>query len=126
MANHSNWSDDKIVHVSAFPIIGKELVVQTTHGEIMKGIKSCKLNSKELLKQMSNKIYREVIDENMDTLATLIKAKNEQAIKRWGEICTDVVILYCIRFVLHNKEIPISENHTRLPCFTKSLKKAKL
>ena len=43
------------------------------------------------------------MSENLETLATLIKADNEQAIKRWGKICTDVMVLHCIRFVLHNK-----------------------
>lgn len=102
--------DDTFVYVNAFGLLGKPVLVKTTHGEITKHIQETHDMHKEELICISNKIFREMIDVNVDTLVEQMKAGNQYALHKWDNFCADVLILHVCRFTLYGKPIPITHD----------------
>jgi len=107
------------IYVSAFPLLGKPVMVKTTHKEIMRFTIMNEKEDKELLKKMSNRIYRNLLDINVHKVVKDMKAGNKQALQEWDDFCADVLILYTIRLVLYDRPIPISHVNEDIPSMGK-------
>ena len=73
----------------------------------MDNIQTLRTLNKEKLTFVSNKAYRRLLSINDDKLAEQVAAGNETALDEWDDMCADILHLHAIRFVLHNKPIPI-------------------
>ena len=107
------------IYVSAFPLLGKLVMVKTTHKEIMRFTIMNEKEDKELLKRMSNRIYQNLLDFNEHKVVKDMKAGNKQALQEWDDFCADVLILYTIRLVLYDRPIPISPVNEDIPSMGK-------
>ena len=102
--------DNTFVYVSAYGLLGKPVIVKTTHGELMDYIQHTQAKDKEELIFLSNKIFRELIDINVDKLVEQMSAGDKDALDKWDNFCADVLILHACRFTLHGKPIPITHD----------------
>jgi len=111
-------SDDDFVYVDA-SVLGKNVCVKTTHKEIKDAIIRNKSREKDDLKNISNKIYREIQNINADKLVKEMESGREKAFKEWDDLCADILIILTIHFVLYNREIPICDMKVDLPALGK-------
>ena len=99
--NHEAFEDSMLIYVDMFEVLGKQVCVETTHGEVMDMLKM----SKTTAEHVYTKIYREIIDFNDDAVAKEISEGVPGAMQKWSDFCSDCVIMLCARQVATGKGI---------------------
>ena len=110
-------SDDKLVLVNGTAGIGVAITVPVTAKEIRRNIQRMKADTRERLKAESNRIVREALQ--VRSVEEFQRAAEEEmrsgdgdgvgpARQEWEHYCGNVVVLYCLRWVLDGRPIPVS------------------
>lgn len=102
-----DFSDDQTLYVDAFALTGKSVAVGTTNKTILDCLNSLENDSKEELREIYRSIYKAIIDFDDDKVVERIRKGDVKAKKEWQNFCDDVVLGYCVRLMLHQKEIPV-------------------
>lgn len=91
--------DDGALRVEAFPLVRKPVVVDTTKAELRRLVQRMTADRGNL-KAVSNRAFRRLAGETTPEEASGIE---------WESFCGDVLVLYCARYVLDGRGIPVRQ-----------------
>ncbi len=93
------------IYINAFPLFGKNIIIQTTNKYIIENITYLKNYPIVHLQELYSKLYSNTIDINH--LIIIKNIKSDKFKNKWKNLCEDILKAYLIRFILTNKYIPI-------------------
>ena len=93
-------------YVQAFPLLGKNAIVRTTHEEIADQIDTCRREMAIFGRDKLHCIYRHIYKVAIDYQIQVVDDSEEKK-KNWQNFCDDVVLLCVLRLVLFGKLIPV-------------------
>ena len=87
----------KDIYIDAFPLYGKCVLVKTTNQEVIDVINVAQKYTSTVLEQIYRDTYKSLIDINI----------NKMTDSEWDMFICEIIISYCLRYVLYKKPIPI-------------------
>lgn len=93
------------IYINAFPLFGKNIIIQTTNKYIIENITYLKNYPICHLQEIYSNLYSNTIDVNHLDIIKNIKINKFK--NKWKNLCEDILKAYLIRFILTNKYIPI-------------------
>jgi hypothetical protein len=99
LATFDDFKEKEKMYIVSTILIKDPVVVQTTNKHIKNSIEKLKKKDKTELINMSNKVYRDILAVDVDSI---YNKKQE-----WQNFCDDIILVYVTRNILYNSPIPV-------------------
>jgi hypothetical protein len=102
------FDDDQTVYINAFPLIGKNVVVQSTHKQVMDTIEYI---GSDACRNCHKARFRDVYTKCLEfdtTMLQELESGNKERLEEFQDFCFGILVAYCYRMILHDKPIPMS------------------
>jgi hypothetical protein len=96
------------VNVDAFPLTGKSVAVQITHGRVVQCYDLMCEHDTADIRRISQAIMRNAMSVDERRVVARIRAGDDAALREWDEFGTDVLLLYVARWIVNGTRIPLT------------------
>lgn len=107
--------DDQTVWIDAFPLTNKHMYVHTKNRNIVSSIAFFRGMDIFLCNLMFETIMKAINCIDDDKVASKALKGDKHAQKVWNNLCDDVALAYCARFVISGVPIPMSTKQPNVP-----------